>query len=59
MTTDPLVLRDDQGAITHLTLNSPKNLNALSDEMLAALQAEFDALEGTPTQKVIVLKGFW
>jgi enoyl-CoA hydratase/carnithine racemase len=57
MSTDPLVLRDDHGAITHLTLNSPKNLNALSDEMLAALQAEFDALEATPSQKVIVLKG--
>ncbi len=57
MSSDPLVLRDDQGAITHLTLNSPKNLNALSDEMLAALQAEFDTLHGTPSQKVIILKG--
>jgi enoyl-CoA hydratase/carnithine racemase len=57
MSSDPLILRDDHGAITHLTLNSPGNLNALSDEMLAALQAEFDALAVTDTQKVIVLKG--
>lgn len=54
---DPLVIREDQGAITHLTLNSPGNLNALSDEMLAALQAAFDALAEAPSQKVIVLKG--
>ncbi|WP_224815002.1 enoyl-CoA hydratase [Hasllibacter sp. MH4015] len=57
MSSDPLVLRDDHGAITHLTLNSPKNLNALSDEMLAALQSALDALETEATQKVIVLKG--
>ncbi len=57
MTTEPLVLRDDHGAITHLTLNSPKNLNALSDEMLAALQSEFDHLKDDADQKVIVLKG--
>ena len=57
MSSDPLVLRDDHGPITHLTLNSPGNLNALSDEMLAALQSECDALAKTPTQKVIVLKG--
>ncbi|MEX3015193.1 enoyl-CoA hydratase [Gymnodinialimonas hymeniacidonis] len=57
MSSDPLVLRDDHGPITHLTLNSPKNLNALSDEMLAALQAELDTLGETPDQKVIVLKG--
>ncbi|MEJ6388502.1 enoyl-CoA hydratase [Gymnodinialimonas ulvae] len=57
MSTDPLVLRDDLGPITHLTLNSPKNLNALSDEMLAALQDALDALAVSPEQKVIVLKG--
>ena len=57
MSTDPLVLRDDHGPITHLTLNSPGNLNALSDEMLAALQSQFDTLADTTAQKVIVLKG--
>lgn len=55
--TDPLVIREDRGAITHMTLNSPGNLNALSDEMLAALQDALDALAKEPTQKVIVLKG--
>lgn len=54
---EPLVTREDRGAITHLTLSSPGNLNALSDEMLAALQAAFDALATEQAQKVIVLKG--
>lgn len=57
MSTDPLVLRDDLGPITHLTLNSPSNLNALSDEMLAALQDALDTLAVSAEQKVIVLKG--
>lgn len=54
---DRLVLREDRDAITHLTLNSPGNLNALSDEMLAELQGALDALADAPSQKVIVLKG--
>lgn len=54
---DPLVIREDRGAITHLTLNSPGNLNALSDEMLAALQSTLDVLADSGSQKVIVLKG--
>ncbi|WP_341861527.1 enoyl-CoA hydratase [Gymnodinialimonas sp. 57CJ19] len=54
---DPLVLREDRGAVTHLTLNSPGNLNALSDEMLDTLQSTLDALANSASQKVIVLKG--
>lgn len=54
---DPLVLREDRAAITHLTLNSPGNLNALSDEMLAELQSTLDTLAKDAAQKVIVLKG--
>lgn len=54
---DPLVTREDRGAITHLTLSSPGNLNALSNEMLAALQAAFDTLADDRGQKVIILKG--
>ncbi|ABD55347.1 enoyl-CoA hydratase [Jannaschia sp. CCS1] len=54
---EPLILREDRDAITHLTLNSPGNLNALSNEMLAALQGALDTLAQEPSQKVIVLKG--
>ncbi len=52
-----MILRHDHGGICTLTLNSPGNLNALSDEMLAALQAQLDDLAGNRDSKVVVLKG--
>lgn len=51
-----LVLREDVASIAHLTLNSPSNLNALSDEMLAALHARLDDIADS-TMKVVVIKG--
>lgn len=54
---EPLVGREDHGPVTHLTMMSPGNLNALSTEMLDALQAALDGLAGDEKQKVIVLKG--
>ena len=33
-----------RGAVSHLTMNAPERLNALSDEMLAALQETLDGL---------------
>ena len=35
----PILLVEDRGAVRCLTMNRPKALNALSDDMLAALQA--------------------
>jgi enoyl-CoA hydratase/carnithine racemase len=55
--TDDLVIREDRGAVTHLTLNLPGKLNALSDGMIAALTDQFTDLMGSDTQRVIVLKG--
>ncbi len=52
-----LLEREMRGAVAHLTLNSPDNLNALSDAMIAALQAEFDALAEDKSARVVVLKG--
>ncbi len=52
-----LLLRKDDGHVAHLTLNSPKNLNALSDAMLAALEAAFDRIEADKSVRVVVLKG--
>ncbi|EAQ26562.1 enoyl-CoA hydratase [Roseovarius sp. 217] len=49
--------RTDEGAIARLTLNSPGNLNALSDAMLAALQAEFDRLAQDRTIRVVTMMG--
>lgn len=52
----PYVMReqDARGVVT-LTLNRPQSFNALSEEMLAALQAEFDALAGDDAVRAIVL----
>ena len=52
-----LLERDDHGAVARLRLNSPGNLNALSDAMLAALQAEFDALAADRSIRVVIISG--
>ncbi|MDK3020362.1 enoyl-CoA hydratase [Pseudodonghicola flavimaris] len=49
--------RHDTGAVAHLRLNAPERLNALSDEMLAALQAQFDALKEDRSIRAVVLSG--
>jgi enoyl-CoA hydratase/carnithine racemase len=54
---DDLVIREDRGAATHLTLNLPSKLNALSDGMIAEVTAQFSDLMVSETQRVIVLKG--
>lgn len=52
---EPLVLRQDEGGVTTLTLNRPKQFNALSSAMLAALQTELDAIAPDPVVRVVVL----
>ena len=41
---EPVLLRRDDGAVAILTLNRPHAMNALSGELIDALQAEFDKL---------------
>lgn len=51
----PLIeARDARGVVT-LTLNRPASFNALSEEMLAALQAALDRLAGDESVRVLVL----
>ncbi len=52
-----LLERNDTGAVAHLVLNSPQNLNALSDAMLAALQDEFDRLAQDNSIRAVILSG--
>lgn len=54
---DDLLIRSDNGGITTLTLNSPSNLNALSDAMLAALQSTLNELADDRDAKVVILEG--
>ncbi|WP_027237466.1 enoyl-CoA hydratase [Leisingera caerulea] len=49
--------RCDTGGIARLTMNTPEKLNALSDEMLAALQEQFEALREDSSIKVVILSG--
>jgi enoyl-CoA hydratase/carnithine racemase len=53
----PFVLRDDADAVATLTLNRPDALNALSEEMLDALQAELDAIAGDAAVRAVILRG--
>lgn len=52
-----VLLREDAEGVATLTLNRPDRLNALSDGLLAALQAEFDRLEGDRSIRAVVLRG--
>ncbi|MBO9449459.1 enoyl-CoA hydratase [Tropicibacter sp. R16_0] len=49
--------RNDTGAVAHLHMNAPERLNALSDEMLAALQDEFDQLKSDRSIRAVILSG--
>jgi enoyl-CoA hydratase/carnithine racemase len=56
MSTAPLLLRQDDGrGLCTLTLNRPEAFNALSQELLAALQAELDKLAQEPDLRVVVI----
>ena len=52
-----LLERYDTGAIARLHLNDPARLNALSDEMIAALSGEFDRLRSDPAIRVVLISG--
>ncbi|WP_170390067.1 enoyl-CoA hydratase [Ruegeria arenilitoris] len=49
--------RNDTGAIAHLKMNTPERLNALSDEMLEALQSELDTVRDDRTIRAVILSG--
>lgn len=49
--------RHDNNGITRLHMNAPDRLNALSDEMLAALQTQLDGLMDDASSRVVILSG--
>ncbi len=51
----PPVLRQQDGGLVRLTLNRPDSLNALSEEMLAALGETLRAIEADDSARVVVL----
>jgi enoyl-CoA hydratase/carnithine racemase len=54
---EPVLLRHDAGGIATITLNRPKQYNALSEELLIDLQAALDSIEKDPTVRVVVIAG--
>ena len=49
--------RCDTNAVAHLRLNAPERLNSLSDEMLAALQSELEAIAADNRVRAVILSG--
>ena len=52
---DSILLREDRDGVVTLTLNRPAQFNALSEEMLAAIQAELDDLAADESVRCVVL----
>lgn len=53
----PLLLRDDQDSVATLTLNRPEARNALSRDLMEALQTQLDAIAGDGTVKAVIIGG--
>ena len=54
---EPVLLRSDAEGVAGLTLNRPEQYNALSRELLGALQAELDLIKDDPAARVVVITG--
>jgi enoyl-CoA hydratase/carnithine racemase len=54
---EPILLRQDADGVATLTLNRPRQLNALSEAMLGELQATLDAIAGDAHVRVVVIAG--
>jgi enoyl-CoA hydratase/carnithine racemase len=59
---EPFVLSTNANGISTLTLNRPERFNPLSREMIAAVQAELNAIAGDASVRIVILaaegKGF-
>ena len=57
MTDEPLVLVERDGMVALVTLNRPKQLNALSDELMQALVEQLTELDADDAVRCIVITG--
>ena len=55
MPASPLLRHDDGRGVTTLTLNRPQAFNALSEDLLAALAQELQALQADDTLRAVVI----
>ena len=56
-TPQPILLREDRVGVGVLTLNRPAKLNALSNELIAALMDALDSIELDASVRAIVITG--
>jgi enoyl-CoA hydratase/carnithine racemase len=54
---DAVLLREERDGICTLTMNRPAQMNLLTSEMLAALQAAFDEISKSGDVRVVVIAG--
>ena len=54
---EPVLLHHDAGGIATVTLNRPKQYNALSEELLTELQSALDSIGKDPSVRVVVIAG--
>jgi enoyl-CoA hydratase/carnithine racemase len=54
---EPRILRQDAGGVARLTLNRPRQYNAIDSAMLDALQQALDAVAQDESVRVVVLAG--
>lgn len=52
---EPILLRQDAGGICTLTLNRPKSRNALSDALIADLQAQLDEIAADGSVRAVLV----
>jgi enoyl-CoA hydratase/carnithine racemase len=53
---EPVLLRRDDGRVAILTLNRPRAMNALSGELIDALQSEFDRIAADEAIRCVVIE---
>ena len=54
---EPVLLRSDDGGVARLTLNRPRQFNAISSQLLDALQTELDRIAADRSVRVVVIAG--
>jgi enoyl-CoA hydratase/carnithine racemase len=54
---EPVVLRTTEAGVARLTLNRPRQFNAISGAMLDALQAALDEIAGDASVRAVVIAG--
>lgn len=54
---EPVLLREDTAGICTLTMNRPRQYNALSESLIEALRQSFEAIASDPSVRVVVIAG--